>query len=327
MRFKRGKPPYLRKRDKAVYMRLDVLIALAPLVAFSCIYYGMRPLYVMLHGIISAMLFDGIGNLFLRRPPGWADGTAAVTGGIIAAVMSPAAPYWMPIAAAAFAIFAIKIPFGGAGRNIFNPAAGGLAFITLCFDGRMFTYPAPNTPIGDITQIVTGESLGSLLRSGAATSFKPADLLIGDFPGPIGTVAIAILLACAVYLLFRRSISVFTLLPFLAVCTGYAVLFPRVGTGWENSVMLELCSGYLLFAGIFIVTDPVTSPKFWLGRIFYGAAGGILVMLMRTAGRFEEGCCFAILILNTFAPAFDRLSWKAIYRTRTYWQRLKGVRK
>lgn len=112
---------------------------------------------------------------------------------------------------------------------------------------------------------------------------------MGNFPGPIGATAIAVLIACAVYLFSRRTASPWITLPYLAVCALSAVLFPRVVGGWQNSVLLELCSGYLLFAGIFLMTDPVTAPRYWLGRILYGALGGALTMALRYHGRFEAG--------------------------------------
>ena len=154
--------------------------------------------------------------------------------------------------------------------------------------------------------------------TGGATTYNENTLLLGNFPGPIGATAIAVLIACAVYLFSRRTASPWITLPYLAVCALSAVLFPRVVGGWQNSVLLELCSGYLLFAGIFLMTDPVTAPRYWLGRILYGALGGALTMALRYHGRFEAGACFAVLIVNAFAPVIDRWSWRLVHGPVSY---------
>ena len=124
----------------------------------------------------------------------------------------------------------------------------------------------------------------------------------------------AVLAACALYLFTRRTASPLITLSFLAVCALSAILFPRLkDAAWQQSVMMELCSGYLLFAGIFLLNDPVTAPRHWLGRLLYGAFAGILVMALRYFGRFEDAACFAVLLVNAFAPILDRWSWRLLH--------------
>lgn len=122
------------------------------------------------------------------------------------------------------------------------------------------------------------------------------------------------LAACALYLFTRRAASPLITLSFLAVCALSAILFPRLkDAAWQQSVMMELCSGYLLFAGIFLLNDPVTAPRYWLGRLLYGALAGLLVMALRHFGRFEDAACFAVLLINAFAPILDRWSWRLVH--------------
>lgn len=297
-------------------MSVDVLIALAPLCVFSAVYYGFRPVLLVLTGLVSAVLFETIGCLMMRRRPTVLDGSAAVTGALIGSLVSPLSPYWLPIAGAAFAILAVKMPMGGSGRNLFNPAAAGLSAITLCFPGFFFKYPDPGIgvplPLSNTIDMAGIPSPASQLASGGQTLYTPTMLLLGDFPGPIGATAITILIACALFLLVRRVITPLITLPFLAVCATLAYIFPRVTGGTADSVMVELCSGYLLFCGIFLLNDPVTAPRHWLGRIAYGVLAGFLVMLTRYFGRFEEGACFAVLLVNAFATTLDRLGWYAL---------------
>lgn len=319
MMLKTGNAPYLRRTDKASYMTLDVLITLIPLCIFSSVYYGARPVLLVLTGIGTALFSELLCCAFLRRQPALFDGTSAVTGGLIGAMMSPMTPFWVPAIAAAFAIIVIKMPFGGTGRNVFNPAAAGMAVVTHCFPTKLFTYPDPGVltsplPIQDLSQTITEISPAAQLAGGAQPVFSWTDFVIGNVPGPIGATAIVVLLACALYLFTRRTASPLITLSYLAVCALLAAVFPRIDVAASRSVMLELCSGYLLFAGIFLLSDPVTAPGCWLGRIVYGGLAGALVMALRHFGRFEAAACFAVLLMNAFAPVIDRWSWKLVHR-------------
>lgn len=306
--------PHLREAQRPTYQSFGVLLCLVPLVAFSCLHYGIRPLVLVLIGLGSAVFTEFICNLFRHGRPHISDATAMVTGSLIGAMMSPLSPLWVPAIGAAFAIGVAKMPFGSTGRNIFNPAAAGMAFCAVCFPTRLFLYPDPtltnSLPLLDTSTVITAASPTAQLNSGGTTSYGWISLLSGDFPGPIGSTGVLILLACAVYLFVRRSSSPLILLPYLAVCALMAALFPRAAIDAGTSIPLELCTGLLLFSGVFMLSDPVTAPRFWLARVAYGALAGILTMLLRHYGRFE--CCefFAVMLVNSFSPLLDRSCWK-----------------
>ena len=200
-----------------------------------------------------------------------------------------------------------------------NVGPAGMAVVTHCFSTRLFLYPDPslNAPLalsGDLGKALTEMSPAAQLAGGGSPTYSWAELAIGRFPGPIGATCIAVLAACALYLFTRRTASPLITLSFLAVCALSAILFPRLkDAAWQQSVMMELCSGYLLFAGIFLLNDPVTAPRHWLGRLLYGAFAGILVMALRYFGRFEDAACFAVLLVNAFAPILDRWSWRLVH--------------
>ena len=316
--------PHWRQTEAASSRCWDVLIPLIPLVVYSCVYYSsLRPLFVMLVSIVSAMLFEVIGYACQMKRPPLNDGTAAVTGGIIGLVMSPIVPYWVPLVACGVAILVAKLPFGGRGRNLFNPAAAGLAFVTVCFPTVMFSYPAPDRAITNAAEAITQSSPALLLQQGATPTYSPMDIMLSNFPGPIGSVMI-ILCACILYLFVRRASSPWIVLPFLATCALAAVLFPRAEGGVGTSVLLELCSGYLMIAAAFLIADPVTAPRHWLARCAYGVLAGIVVMALRHFGAFEEGACFAVLICNLFANILDRNCWKLCYHLPRWLQKKRG---
>lgn len=304
--------PHLRQAEPASSRCWDMLIPLVPLAVYSCVYYGWRPLFVMLVSMAAAMAFEVLGYaLQMKRAP-LADGTAAVTGGVIGLVMSPIVPYWLPIVACGVAVLVAKLPFGGRGRNLFNPAATGLAFVTVCFPAPMFTYPDPERSIADLSQVFSQASPAALMQAGATPNISPMDVMLSNFPGPIGSVMI-ILIGCMLYLFVRRVSSPCIALPFLGTCALAAVLFPRVSNGAGSSVLLELCAGYLMIAAVFLISDPVTAPRHWLARIVYGVLAGVLVMVLRHVGKFEEGACFAVLLCNLFSNILDRNCWKLCY--------------
>ncbi|MBQ3259225.1 MAG: RnfABCDGE type electron transport complex subunit D [Clostridia bacterium] len=304
--------PHLRRIERPYYQAGGVLLCLFPLVVFSCLYYGVRPLLLVLIGLVTAVLTEALCALFAHHRPSLNDGTSAVTGALIGCMMSPLTPFWVPIMGSLFAIGVVKMPFGGTGRNVFNPAAAGLAFCTICFPTRLFTYPDPalNTslPLVDTASVVTTLSPAAQLSHNATTSVDWLSLITGNFAGPIGSAGVIILLACALYLWMRGSSSLLITTPYVATCALLAWCFPRSSS--PTAVLTELCTGLLLFTGVFLLCDPVTAPRHWLARVCYGVLAAILVMSLRHFGRFE--CCefFAVLLVNAFAPVLDRTCWR-----------------
>ena len=312
--------PHIRTEATTGKMMIDVLLAGIPLGVFAYVNYGMRPVYILLLTMATAILCEAVCLLMRRRPlRGALDGTAAVTGLLIGLMMSPMVEYWVPMAGAAFAIFVVKAPFGGTGRNVFNPAAAAVALLTFFFTDKIFTYPAisnvtlPIDPIIPEGTVITEASLASQLQTGGTPLEAPLHLLLGDFAGPIGTTAALVLLAFIGYLLVRRTISGWVVLPYLGTCLAITWLFPLSGMNSTYNLLSQMLTGYVLFAGVFLINDPVTAPRFWLGRLFYGVSSAILIMVMQRIGRFETGTCYAILLMNAISPIIDRWSWHGWY--------------
>ncbi len=314
--------PHVRTEQTSRHMILDILLACATLCIFSIFNYGSRPIWIVLASIVGAITSEAI-CCFIRRQSLQCllNGSAIVTGAIIGLVMSPMVSYWVPMVGSAAAIILAKAPFGGYGRNVFNPAAVGIAVLSYCLPQHMFTYPAIGAdmklPLNftiESDSIALGSSLASQLRSGAAPNVYRLNLLLGDFVGPIGATATIVLLACAAYLIFRRTASAWTILSYFLTCGIIAWLTPYTGLNHTHSAMAQLCAGYILFTGVFLLNDPVTTPRFWFGRIVYGILAGILVMLLQRVGRVEAGSCFAILIVNALSPIIDRWSYYAIQK-------------
>lgn len=313
--------PYLRTEARTGRMIFDMILAATVLGIFSAVTYGLRPLFILAISLITALICEAVCCLIGRRPLRMVlDGTAAVTGLTVGLLMSPIVDTWVPMVGTAFAIIVAKAPFGGTGRNVFNPAAAGVALLTYCFPSQMFTYPAiqnqPHLPMAmtlDKAELVTEVSLAGQLKTGAVPPIDHLNILLGNFTGPIGATAFLILIMLVCYLMVRRTVSPWVVLPYFATCALIAWVLPVSGMNPINSFLLQLGSGYILFAGVFLFNDPVTAPRFWLGRLIYGILSAGLVMLLQRVGRFEAGTCFAVMLMNAFAPIIDRWSWHGWY--------------
>ena len=313
----------MRRESSYGVMCRDVLFCILALSVFSYVYFGVRPLLLTLTSVATAVICETLCCVLRRRPLSVLDGSAIVTGALCGMMLSPIAPFTLAVVAPAFAVLFAKMPFGGLGRNPFNPAAAGIALVTVLYSSVMFLYPDMDAtlPVAwEAADVLTEASPASILLVGGTTGYNWLDFLFGQVPGPIGATPVLVLCACGAYLMIRRSSSALLTLSYLGTCAVFAVLFPRAPGEWYQSVLLELCSGYLLFAGVFLLADPTTTPSHWLARLLFGTLCGVLTMLMRHIGRFEEGAVFAILLCNTLTPFLDMGCWRAMHLL-TEWAR------
>lgn len=302
--------PFIQTRESSFKMQADVLLALLMPALLSFVFYGWRPILLLLCGIGSAVLFETLLCLWLRRPPSVTDGTACVTGALIGLMMSPISPYWLPVVASAFAIGIVKMPFGGTGRNLFNPAAAGIVFVTVLFPRQLLLFPAVSfnmqpLPLGDVSHIAYAASPSAQWLLGGQPNLEWDELLLSQFSGPIGTTAVLLLIACFIYLLARQTVTLSAPFSFLFTAfIGSALLW----NDWKQAALAVLATP-ALFAGIFLITDPVTSPGHTAGRVLYGITAALLLLLLRAFARYEDSVCFAVLLANATAPILDRLGY------------------
>jgi electron transport complex protein RnfD len=209
---------------------------------------------------------------------------------------------------AVFAIVVAKHPFGGTGNNIFNPAAAGFAFVAVCWPKAVFSYPmvfdriSPLAP--DVSVRLVGSPLHALQLGGVPTT-DIMDMLLGNCPGPMGATNILVLMTCLIYLAVRKSASLRMALSFLAGAAIVAAVFVRAPLTPLYSVLYELMSGLALFGAVFLINDPVTSPRRKDAMVVYGFLTGAVFLLLRRWGRFEESLPFAILLMNALVWSID----------------------
>ncbi|WP_085832768.1 RnfABCDGE type electron transport complex subunit D [Clostridium merdae] len=285
------KPPFLRSGQTVSSMIKDMLLALALLLALPTVHYGLQVLLIAFVSMASCFICEVAACMVAKRQVNISELSFVVTGLIIAMLMPPYAPLWLPMAAAAFAVLVARVPFGFTGNNPFNPAAAGVAFVTVFWPQKVFSYLEP--------------SASSVLKEGLKPFQVPSEMLWGNASGAIGTTAVLVIAACAVYLIVKKTVNWRITVCFLAAAGLMALLFPRIMVTPLTSLKYEMLSGSLLFCAVFLITDPVTSPRTQVGKAIYGAVAGVLIMLMRRYGAFEQAACFAVLLMNAISPVID----------------------
>ncbi len=297
------------------YTVSTLLMLIAPAV-MAFYYYRWRALGLLAVSILTAVLCDALGTALMRRRPGIDTVYAALTGAMIALLLPASAPYWLPAAGSAFAIVAAKLPFGSAQKTPFVPAAAGIAFLCVCWPELVFTYPAVameqpgQVLVTGSKDFVEGASFASMLRvhnsiSGNILSYFNA--VIGKVPGPMGATCMLVMFGVAIAFFMFHSSLWLSSAGFVAVCSVCSVLFPRILTGRKLSLTMEISAGMLVFTALFLLPNPATLPKTHLQRLIYGMAAGALCMLLRYFGAYEEGACFAVLLMNAAWPMVESM--------------------
>ena len=289
-----------------------VIIALMPALIASFMVFGIGSLIVTATSVLSCLFFEWfITRVFLKRPSTLADGSAIITGILLAFNLPSNLPLYMIVVGALVAIGIGKMAFGGLGNNPFNPALVGRVFLLISFPAKMTSWPVPHqlTAYADAVTGATPMNLIGQIAGGntAAMDQLPAlkDLFLGNIGGCIGEVSALALLIGLVILLLRKVITwhiPVTILATVAVLTGIMWLINPV---LYVNPLYHLCSGGLMLGAIFMATDYVTSPMTTKGMVWYGIGIGFLTVIIRYFGSYPEGMSFAILLMNAVTPLIN----------------------
>ena len=279
----------------------NVALALLPATAVALWQFGIGAAIVLTASIAGCMAGEYIINRFmLRRRFTLANGSAFLTGLLLALNLPSNLPIWTVLIGCIAAIGIGKMAFGGLGCNIFNPALVGRVFLLLSFPMLMTSWPLPAENIWNYTDATTGATILSILKSdpAAASSVGMTAELTGATGGSMGeTGAVAILLGF-IWLLWRRVISWH--IP-VSIIASVAILTAITG----GNIAVELTAGGLLLGAVFMATDYVTSPMTHKGMIIYGLIIGIITVVIRRWGAYPEGVSFAILLGNGVTPLIN----------------------
>ena len=293
-----------------------VVIALAPALAASVYFFGLGAIIVTLTSVLSCVLVEYlIQKYILKRKPSISDGSAVVTGLLLAFNVPSNLPIYIIIIGAIISIGVAKMTFGGLGSNPFNPALVGRVFLLISFPVKMTSWPVPSGFITGYTDAVTGATPLGIMSEGIKNGETVAALMekipshmqlfYGYMGGSMGEIAAVALIIGGIYMIWRKIITwhiPVTILLTVALFTG--ILWQADPTKFADPVF-HLLTGGLMLGAIFMATDYVTSPMTPKGMIIYGIGIGVITVLIRTWGAYPEGVSFAILIMNAFVPLIN----------------------
>jgi electron transport complex protein RnfD len=323
--------PHIRSKDKTGNAMRMVTIALLPALVFATYLFGLRVLIITVVSILAAVGSEALLQRMLGKRITIADGSAILTGLLLAFNLPPNVPWWLPAVGSAFAIIFAKQLFGGLGYNFINPALAGRAFL-------MVSWPSLMTkewlaPIGGTLSGIDGISAAtplSLLKNPAnygdpqiiirqLNDFETIrNMFFGKIGGCIGETSALLLLLGGLFLVFLRIVDYRIVIGYLGSFALLAWLLPTQG-----SVVFHVFAGGLMLGAFFMATDWVTSPVTKRGRWIFGIGCGVITIIIRIWGGYPEGVSYSILLMNVFTPVIDRLTKERIFGE----VKKKGVKK
>lgn len=300
--------PHIKSSESVPKIMWSVNLSLLPAAILAVYFFGLRALWVMIAGIVTAVLTEAIIQKLTKQEVTIKDGSAFLTGLLLSFNVSSGVPLYIPVVGSFVAIAIAKLAFGGLGCNIFNPALIGRAFLLAAWPVQMTTWLAPfsaktaATPLG----VMKLEGAQAVVDNfGGDMNSVYGNLFLGNVGGCLGEVSAIALLIGALYLIYKKYIS--WQLPVYYVGTvailswifGGKVLF-------TGDPLFHILSGGLILGAFFMATDMVTCPITVKGQIVFAVGAGIILTVIRIYGGYPEGCSYSILIMNAVTPLIDR---------------------
>lgn len=297
--------PHVHSGDSISKNMQAVIIALVPTYLVALYFFGLGALIVSLTAMISCVLFEYLIQRFiLKGAKTIQDGSAALTGLLLAFNLPSNIPVWIVIIGSLVAIGIAKMSYGGLGNNPFNPALVARVFLLISFPVAMTSWPVPEPFNMHYLDAVTAPTTLRNLNFGVIPNTM--DLLIGNIGGSMGEVSGFALLLGFAYLLYKRVISWHIPISILATVAIFIFILRLVNpANYIVSPLDYLLSGGLLLGAIYMATDFVTSPMTKRGMLVYGVGIGFLTVIIRITGVYPEGVSFGILIMNAFTPLIN----------------------
>ena len=289
--------PHIRGNFRTNRIMMDVVLALLPALAVGLWKFGFRVIPVTTICIGAAIVSEWLYCLLTKSRNTTVDGSAIVTGILLAMTLPHTVPYWQAALGSVFAIVLVKCLCGGLGQNIFNPALAARAFLLL-------VYPVGLTRYVGVDGVSAATPLHHMVMP-ALPEESILDMFLGNCPGSIGEISALALLAGGAYLLYRRVISIRIPAAYIGTVAVLTLLFHKTDAPVQW-MLYHLFSGGLMLGAIFMATDYATSPATPVGHILYGIGCGALTVIFRYYGLFPEGVTYAILIMNAFVWFIDR---------------------
>ena len=335
--------PHIKQNISVKSVMWQVVLALSPALFAAVFFFGINTLFLTLYSIIAALLTEAAIQKFRKIPITVSDGSAVVTGILVAFNINSSAPWWLPVVGSIFAIAIGKQIFGGLGFNVFNPALLARAFLlaswpTLMTSGWKATSPLinlwqnsinglQNLPQNIPSAITSATPLGvaKVIRDSSIIDHETADIVMnklanmdtiqhlfwGNIGGVIGEVSAFALLFGAAYLAYRHIIEWRIPVSYIGTVFVLTYVFGGLNGLFSASIMLpifHIFSGGLILGAFFMATDMVTTPMTRKGAFIFGLGCGVMTSAIRLWGAYPEGVSFSILFMNALTPLIDRVT-------------------
>ncbi len=340
--------PHLHDRSNVSFVMWNVVIALLPALLAGVIFFGINALMLTLYGVLAAVLTEALIQKFRKKEITVNDGSAVLTGMLVAFNIHSHSEWWLPVVGSVFAIAIGKQVFGGLGHNILNPALLARAFLLASWPTKVtsgwvatkfgsisgiatenihanaINLVTSATPLGvakmlrnpDIVNSIGGQTIANDVFSHLTDYSTLMNLFWGNIGGCIGEVSAVALLIGALYLLSLHIIDWRIPASYISTVFILTFIFGGLNGPFSASVFLpvfHILSGGLMLGAFFMATDMVTSPVTKTGRLYFGIGAGILLVVIRLIGGYPEGCSYSILIMNIFVPLIDRFTMPKPY--------------
>jgi electron transport complex protein RnfD len=306
--------PHIHSGESVNKIMYSVILALVPAFIWSVMMFGFDAVRVTLVAVAVCMAFEFLIQKFiLKVKPQILDGSAALTGILLAFNVPSSVPSWMLIVGALVSIGIAKMPYGGLGNNPFNPALVGRVFMLISFPVQMTSWPAIRTSAVDAVTTATplailkeGVKNGQPVVEILKTLPTNMDLFLGNISGSLGEISVIALLLGGIFMLAKKIITWHIPVSVLVSAAVFSGIFWLIDPAKFADPVFHLMTGGLVLGAVFMATDMVTSPMNGKAQIVFGIGIGVLTILIRIWGAYPEGVSFAILIMNALVPLLNR---------------------
>ncbi|MFR3141877.1 MAG: RnfABCDGE type electron transport complex subunit D [Lacrimispora saccharolytica] len=297
--------PHIRSKITTDWIMYMVLIALLPATCMGVYLFGVPALILIVCSVVTCVATEYIYERLMHKPITIKDGSAMVTGLLLALNLPSGATWWMAVLGGVFAILVVKQLFGGLGQNIMNPALAARCFLMISFAARMTDFSTSDSVTAKLVDTVSGATPLAEIKAGG--SWDLMSMFLGNTRGTIGETSALLLLIGGIFLVAMKIIDLRIPLTYIGTFAVFALLFG--GHGFDLSyVAAELCGGGLMLGAWFMATDYVTRPVTGKGQYVYGVILGILTGVFRIFGGSAEGVSYAIIFTNLLVPIIERLT-------------------
>ena len=306
--------PHVHGGESTKKIMYSVIIALMPAFLFSIYYFGFNAVRVTLISVAACVLVEWLIQKFLIKGPCTiADGSAIITGILLAFNLPSNIPAWMIIVGSIVAIGIGKMSFGGLGNNPFNPALVGRVFMLISFPVAMTTWPTPQPLFGGAAiDALTGPTLLGYVKEGLSQGVSAENLIMYDnikgfiYSGSLGEIGSIAIILGGLFLIIRKVIDWQTPVIIIATVAIVSTICWLIDPVQFVHPFIHIFGGGLMLGAFFMATDMATSPMTMKGKIIFSIGVGALTIIIRLWGAYPEGMSFAILIMNAFVPLINK---------------------